>query len=68
MATQKEIIIEQLQLKHGINVKTDDFHALSSSQVDGLNHWAKAYGYRAPKNANGSRARYFFQMLARSAK
>lgn len=68
MTTQKQIIIDQLQLKHGINVKSDDFHALSSAQVAGIIHWADAYGYRAPKNANGSRARCFFNMLARAAK
>jgi len=67
MTTQKDIIIDQLSLKHGINVKADDFHALRSEQVEGLLHWAKAYGYRKPKNANGSKARYFFAMLQRYA-
>ena len=67
MTTQKDIIIEQLSLKHGINVKSDDFHALRSEQVEGLLHWAKAYGYRQPRNANGSKARYFFYMLQRHA-
>jgi len=67
MTTQKDIIIEQLSLKHGIDVKADDFHALRSEQVEGLLHWAKAYGHREPKNANGSKVRYFFAMLQRHA-
>lgn len=67
MTTQKDIIIEQLSFKHGIDVKADDFHALRSEQVEGLLHWAKAYGYRKPKNANGSKARCFFTMLQRYA-
>jgi hypothetical protein len=33
MTTQKDIIIDQLSLKHGINVKADDFHALRSEQA-----------------------------------
>lgn len=67
MTTQKDIIIEQLSLKHGIDVKADDFHALRSEQVEGLLHWAKAYGYRKPSSASGSTARYFFAMLQRYA-
>lgn len=67
MTSQKDIIIEQLSIKHGIDVKADDFHALRSEQVEGILHWAKAYGYREPKNANGSKARYFFAMLQRHA-
>ena len=67
MTTQKDIIIDQLSLKHGIDVKADDFHALRSEQVESILHWAKAYGYREPKNANGSKARYFFAMLQRHA-
>jgi len=67
MTTQKDMIVEQLKAKHGINAKVDDFHALTSSQVDGILHWAKAYGYRKPKDANGSTGRCFFQMLQRHA-
>lgn len=69
--TQKDLIIDQLRTglngAPGFDVRTADFHALSSAQVDRLVHWAKAYGYRKPKNANGSTARYFFQLLARHA-
>ena len=44
-----------------------DFHALRSSQVDEIIHAANAHGYQAPKNANGSRARYFHAYLMRAA-
>lgn len=67
----KNMIIEQLRQTvdgcEGFDVRTADFHALRSCQVDRLSYWAKSYGYRAPKNANGSPARYFFQLLARHA-
>lgn len=43
-----------------------DFHALPSDQVQALTDYAKAHGYRKPKNANGSTGRYFFAMLTRN--
>jgi hypothetical protein len=42
-----------------------DFYALSSSIVDRLVAAADKLGYRRPKNANGSRARYFHAHLER---
>jgi hypothetical protein len=42
-----------------------DFHALSSSQVEVILEQARYSGYRKPKNANGSRARYFFYAVQR---
>ena len=45
-----------------------DFHTLDSDTVLQLVDVAKAEGYRRPKNANGSMARYFFAYLARSPK
>ena len=42
-----------------------DFHALGSRQVDTLLEAAKRVGYRKPKNANGSRGRYFHAYLER---
>ncbi len=42
-----------------------DFHALSSTIVDRLLDEAKRAGYRKPKNANGSRGRYFHAYLSR---
>jgi hypothetical protein len=45
----------------------DDFHALSSAQVERLLQEADRVGYRKPKNASGSRGRYFFAYLQRLA-
>lgn len=42
-----------------------DFHTLPSRQVDRLLEFADLYKYRKPKNANGSRGRYFFAYLQR---
>jgi len=44
-----------------------DFHTLSSAQVDVLIQEADRLRYRKPKNANGSRGRYFHAMLERKA-
>jgi hypothetical protein len=40
-----------------------NFHALRTVQVASLLEAARHYGYRAPRNANGSRGRYFHAML-----
>lgn len=64
MNIQQSMIIEQLR-NHYFITFSEDFHTLTSSQVEGLLHWAKAYGYRQPKNANGSKARYFYSFLVR---
>lgn len=45
-----------------------DFHTLSSAQVDALLVAADRARYRKPKNANGSRGRYFHDMLQRRAR
>ena len=47
---------------------TADFFTLDSDTVLQLVDVAKAVGYRAPKNRNGSTARYFFAYLARQPK
>jgi hypothetical protein len=44
------------------------FHALPSSTVDALLTEADRVKYRRPKNANGSRGRYFHAYLQRRAK
>lgn len=44
-----------------------DFHKLSTTQVDDLLREADRVKYRKPKNANGSRARYFHAYLERAA-
>lgn len=69
--TTKDLVISQLAQPLGGEPAVPmglDFHALSSAQVDRVLHWAKAYGYRAPKNANGSTARCFYAFLNRSPK
>lgn len=45
-----------------------DFHTLSSDQVDKLLIEADRVRYQKPKNANGSRARYFHDRLQREAR
>lgn len=47
---------------------TADFHTLPSAKVDLLVERAKHDKYKAPANANGSTARYFFYRLARGNK
>ena len=42
-----------------------DFHSLRSEKVSALLEQAKRHGYKTPRNASGSRARMFFQMLER---
>lgn len=44
----------------------EDFHALPSAVVGRILDAADACGYRRPKNANGSRARYFHAALQRA--
>ena len=44
-----------------------DFYAISSVKVDALLVWADKWQYRKPRNANGSRARYFHAYLQRLA-
>lgn len=42
-----------------------DFHTLNSQHVQNIVDAAKARRYKAPKNANGSTARYFYAYLNR---
>ena len=49
-------------------IPQDDFHTLSSAQVDSVLAAADEYGYRKPRGANGSRGRYFHAFLLRVAK
>ena len=44
-----------------------DFYTLRESQVDALHEAADEAKYQKPKNANGSRARYFHDKLQRHA-
>lgn len=45
-----------------------DFHTLSSSQVSEILIEADRVKYQRPKNANGSRARYFHDRVKRQAR
>lgn len=44
-----------------------DFHALPRSAADALLAEAKMQRYQKPRNANGSRTRYFHAMIQRRA-
>lgn len=44
-----------------------DYHALDSDAVESLLAEANRLGYRKPRNANGSRGRYFHAYLCRVA-
>ncbi len=45
----------------------NDFHALPAESVERLLACARLYRYRAPRNANGSLARYWHAYLMRRA-
>lgn len=51
---------------HGLS--GGDFHALPAESVARLIVEAEWVRFRAPKNANGSRARYFYAYLQRLAR
>ena len=54
----------ELAKKEGVDFD-QDFHV---QNVGPYMHWlAATYGYRKPRNANGSTGRYFFQLLKRRA-
>ena len=57
--------IKKMAVTAGINFN-EDFHALKSGQVGFLTDLAAMVKYREPKNANGSRTRYFFYYLKRA--
>lgn len=50
--------------ERGIDIRSD-FHVLTPFQVERVLEEADHVRYRRPKNANGSRARYFFARLQR---
>lgn len=50
-----------------ISADSDQFHALDTDRVESLIAEADRAKYRAPKNANGSRARYFHAFVVRVA-
>ncbi len=57
----------QVEMVHGIDF-TKDFYTLPNSDVVKLVEAADSVGYRKPKNANGSRGRYYFYAVKRKFK
>lgn len=55
-----------LAASHGFPLGRD-FHTLDSDTVESILAAADVWRYRKPKNANGSRARYFYAYLGRLA-
>ena len=51
---------------HGFDWRTD-WHAMCSDAKEAVLRAADAYGYRKPRNANGSRGRYFAAYVQRAA-
>lgn len=56
----------ELAARHSIPLDAD-FFSLSWDTVERVKHAADERKYRAPKDANGSRARYFHEYLRRAA-
>lgn len=56
----------QIASAHNIPMGVD-FHTLSSDVVHKILDAAKEFNYRKPKNANGSKARYFYARLNRAS-
>jgi hypothetical protein len=55
-------------LAHKYRIPLDkDFHALTSAEVERVLAAADERKYRKPKNANGSRARYFHASMVRAS-
>lgn len=66
---RKAIALGARTVIQSINAHVDqDFFTLSTSQVEQLLEEADRVHYRQPKNANGSRARYFYAKLQREAR
>ena len=65
MAKRKEVT--KCCIFRDANGTYPDFHTLRSGTVEALLEAADIHRYRAPANANGSRARYFYAMLVRAA-
>ena len=59
---------EALRRISGTGIGIPCFHSLPSDQVAQVLREADLVKYRKPKTANGSRARYFYEYLARTAR
>lgn len=58
---------EAREIVSQVNGRTTDFHRLRSGQVEDVLGFADSRGYRAPRYANGSRARCFWLYVCRTA-
>lgn len=58
---------KNLANSHGFPLGSD-FHTLDSESVRRILQAADSWRYQNPKNANGSRARYFYAYLNRANK
>jgi hypothetical protein len=58
--TQAHDILQRCKIVLGT-----DFHTLSTAQVEALVEEARRVRYQRPRNANGSRARYFYSYVRR---
>lgn len=58
---------QELANRYGFRLG-ENFFSLGTDTVSGILAGADEWRYRKPKNANGSRARYFYQYLNRLAK
>ena len=65
MARMTKLHAEHLALVYDIPLGKD-FHALTPQKVANVLECATATKYRKPKNANGSRARYFYAYMNRA--
>ena len=65
MARLSKIDAWALCTSFGIDPR-QDFHVMSSGMKEAVIKAADARGYRKPKNANGSRGRYFAAYLRRA--
>lgn len=68
MARRRRQTVDACTVLTQLGVRHANFYALPASKVDALLEVADAVGYRKPKNANGSRGRYFFAKLQRECK
>lgn len=60
---------DAIEILQTIRTKVNqDFHTLTNEQVCELLEQADKFKYRKPKNANGSRGRYFYAYVSRRAR
>lgn len=68
MARRRRQPLDACAVLDRLGVRSANFFTLPPSKVVELLEVADAVGYRKPKNANGSRGRYFFARLQRQCR